>query len=88
MLPPQSFCDAVSLCICPYTVPVNQDDIFAAELANRRLAIRNSLTRRLEGMRDEALANLGPQGSNGGGGAKATPPRPTRQHTSNPKTPR
>jgi len=38
---------------------VNQDDIFAAELANRRLAIRNSLTRRLEGHALRAVDRLG-----------------------------
>ena len=55
-----------------------------ALLVARDRDARGRLGKQLEGMRNEALANLGPQGDNGGSGAKATPSSPARQRTSNP----
>jgi Ca-activated chloride channel family protein len=44
-----------------------------ALLVARDRNARTRLTKRLEGMREEALANLGPQGNNGNRGANANP---------------
>ena len=55
-----------------------------ALLVERDRNARTRLTKRLESMREEALANLGPQGNNGGSGTQAAPSSPPRQRTSNP----
>jgi Ca-activated chloride channel family protein len=56
-----------------------------ALLVARDRQARTRLGKQLEGMRDDALAALGPQGTKGDGGAKTAPNRPTGQRTASPR---
>ncbi len=55
-----------------------------ALLVARDREARTRLTKRLEGMRNESLAALGPQGANGDSGAKTAPDKSVSRNTGSP----